>query len=156
MELKIDLLEKKRKKSLFRIILGIAFVIIASLWVIIRLVEEKTITPFDWFYSGILLFNGVINFVEGLGYSFERFFGKAYILINSEAISVKASIYDKNQSINWSDIKTIDYKLNKYEVKKTDHTSMIINLSNFDYLSINEIKKAISHYAKEKNIESSD
>ena len=150
MELKIDLLEKKRKKSLFRVLLGIGFALIASLWIIIRFVEEKNITLFDWFYFGIFTLNGVVHFVEGLGYSSESFFGKAYILINSELISLKASVYDKNQLIKWSDIKTIDYKFNKYEIKKTDNTCMIINLSKFDYMSIQEIKKAIDCIAKEK------
>jgi len=155
MELKIDLLEKRRKKSLFRVILGIGFVLIASLWIIIRFFEGKSITPFDWFYFGIFMLNGVFHFVEGLGYSSESFFGKAHILINSELISLKASVYDKNQLINWSDIKTIDYKFNKYEIKKMDNTSIIINLSKFDYMSINEIKKVVDCIAKEKNIQSS-
>ena len=155
MELKIDLLERKRKKSLFRVILGILMFLLAIGWIIIRVIENRSTTPFDWVYSGLFMLNGVLHFVEGLGYSSESFFGKAYILINSELISLKASIYNKNQIVNWSDIKTIDYKLNKYEIKKTDNTNMIINLSKFDYILKDEIIKVINDITKEKNIQAS-
>ena len=154
MDLKIDLL-KKPKKSLFRVILGILMFMLAISWIIIRVVENRNITPFDWIYSGVFSLNGIFHFVEGLGYSFESFFGKAYILINLKCISLKASVFDKEQSINWDEIKSIDYRLSKFEIEKKDNTNMILNLSKFDYISINEIKKAINDIAKEKSIQAS-
>jgi hypothetical protein len=67
--------------------LGIGFVLITSIWNIIKFIEEESITPFDWVYSGVFMLNGVVHFVEGLGYSSERFFGKAYILIKKNLSS---------------------------------------------------------------------
>ena len=150
MELKIDLLKTKREKSLYRIISGILFFLIASSRIIISLIGNEGIKPFDWFYFGIFTLGGVAHFIEGLGYPFESLFGKAYILINSELISLKPSVYSKEQSINWSEIKSIDYKLNKFEIKKADNTNMTINLSKLDYISINEIKKTINYIVEEK------
>jgi len=154
MDLKIDLL-KKPKKSLFRVILGILMFLLAIGWIIIRVIKNISITPFDWIYSGIFSLNGVSHVIEGLGYSFERFFGKAYILINLECISLKITVFEKEQYINWDEIKSIDYKLNKFEIKKKDDTNMVLNLSRLDYISINEIKKIINDIAKEKNIQAS-
>jgi hypothetical protein len=154
MDLKIDLL-KKPKKSLFRIILGILIFLLAIGWIIIRVIKNRSVTPFDWIYSGIFSLNGVFYAIEGLGYSFERFFGKAYILINLECISLKITVYEKEQYINWDEIKSIDYKLNRFEIKKKDNTNMVLNLSRLDYISINEIKKIINDIAKEKNIQAS-
>lgn len=154
MELKVDLLKGKKKKSLFRIILGILLFLCASSWVIIRVIEYGVIRPFDWINFVVFALSGIVHFVEGWGNSFGSFFGKAYILINSELISLKASVFDKSQVINWSEIKSIDYKLNKYEIKKTDNTTMVINLSMLDYVLINEIKQTITCIAKEKSIQS--
>jgi hypothetical protein len=154
MELKIDLLKEKRKKSLFGVILGILFFLVACSWIIVRIIKIEIITLFDWFYFGIMLLNGILQFTGGLGYSFGNLFGKAYILINSEVISIKAGVFDKNQFVNWSEIEFINYNLNKFEIKKTDNTNMVINLSMFDYRLINEIKKTINGIAKEKKIQS--
>jgi len=150
MELNIDLLKGKREKSLFRVVFGILFCLCGSS----RIFVTEVMKPFDWIYFGVFILGGISHLIEGLGYSIESFFGKAYILINSELISIKAGIFSKQQSVNWNEIESIDYKLNRFEVKKTDNTSMIINLSMLDYVSINEIKKTIDCIAKGKNIHS--
>jgi len=152
MDLKINLL-KKPKKSLFKIILGILLFLLAISWITIRVIADRSITPFGWIYFGIFSLNGVFHFIEGLGYSFESFWGKAYIMVNLECISLKASVFEKEQYINWDEIKSIYYKLNKLEIEKKDNTNMILTLSKFDYISINEIKKSINNIAKEKNIQ---
>jgi len=152
MDLKIDLL-KKPKKSHFRIFLGVLMFLFAIGWIFIIVNENRDITPFDWIYSGIFSLNGVLHLTEGLGYSFESFFGKAYVLVNSEGFLLKVSVFGKKQYVNWGEIKSVDYKLNKFEIKKTDNTTVTLNLSKFDYVSINEIKKAINDIVKEKNIQ---
>ena len=152
MELEIDLLKTKSKKSRIRVLLGILFTMLAISWITIKLIGNNIISPFDWFYFGIMGINGFFHMVEGFGYPFDRLFGKAYILINSDFISIKASTLDKNQIINWSDIKSVEYKLNKFEIIKTDNTYRYIFLSYLDYISINAIKQTIHGIAKEKQI----
>ena len=126
MELYIDLYKRREGKSKKRVFFGIMFFLLASSWIIVRLIENKDITAFDWIYSGVFSLNGVFHLVEGLGYSFDSFFGKAYIRFNSELILLKTSAYDKEQTINWSDIKTIDFKHNKLEIRKTDNKNRFV------------------------------
>ena len=156
MELYVNLYRKRTEKSLLRILFGIAFLLFATAWIVIRLIEDKNITPFDWIYFGFFTLNGAFHLIEGLGYSFDSFFGKAYMLINSEFILLKTSAYDKEQTISWSDIKSIGFKVNKLEIKKTDNKNRFVNLSNIDNVSINKIKETVNYHITEKNIASSD
>ena len=148
----IDFLEEKRKKSVFRIILGVCCILLAVSWIIIRVFGDEIIKPFDWSFFGIFALNGVFHLMEGLGYPIEGLFRNNHILINSELIS----ICDKKHFINWNEIKSIDYNINfqKLEIIKTDNTIQILNLTKFDYTLLNEIKKTIGCIAKEKNISS--
>ena len=151
-ELKLNLL-KERGKSLFRVVLGIIFFLIVIGWIIIIIIRKEEIKPFEYLLYGLFALNGIVQFVEGLGYPFESLFGKAYIWINDEFISLKSSVFAKKQFVNWDDIQIIDYKLNKFIIEKTDDTILIIDLSKFEYIVNMEIKKVIFDIAKEKNIQ---
>ncbi len=67
---------KTDKKSTFHITLGSIFFLISLIWVLDRNLNDLTIRPFDWFYSGIMMINGAINIIQGLGFSFAKLFGK--------------------------------------------------------------------------------
>ena len=154
MELKKDLLNKE-KKSVFRVILGILFFAISIFWITDRIMDNLIIRAFDWFYTGIFALNGLVHTIEGFGFSIARLFGKAFVLIDNEQISIKLGIIDKGQNIYWKDIKAIDYKLNKFHVENIDNTSKILDLSKLDYTLKNEVKEIISGIAKDKNIQTS-
>lgn len=151
MELKKDLL-KKDKKSVFRIILGVLFVAISIIWIADKITSDIIIRPFDWLYSGIFMLGGVIHIFEGFGFSLAKLFGKAFVLIDNNQISIKPGLSDKEQKIYWKDIKTIDYKLNKFQIQKIDDTNMKLDLSKIDYALKNEIKEIVNNIAKDKNI----
>lgn len=151
MELKKDLL-KKDKKSVFRIILGILFVAISIIWIADKITSDSIIRPFDWLYSGIFMLGGVIHTFEGFGFSLAKLFGKAFVLIDSNQISIKLGLSDKEQKIYWKDIKAIGYKFNKFQIQKHDNTNINLNLSKVDYALKNEIKEVIETIAKNKNI----
>ncbi|WP_423130150.1 hypothetical protein [Gaoshiqia sp. Z1-71] len=125
MEFKKDLL-KKEEKSTFRIILGILFFVISIVWVADRIMDDLIIRPFDWLYTGVFALNGVVHTLEGFGFSIASLFGKAFVLIDNERISIKPGIRNKEQNIYWNSIKTIDYRLNKYHIKNADSTSVWI------------------------------
>jgi len=158
MELKIDLLGKK-EKSKFRIIYGISVTIIAILYIVFVLNTQKEVMSLILYrilvcaFALSLIIGSVFNITEGLGYKFDSFFGKAYILINSEIISLKSSIWNKEQFIYWSEIKSMDYKIDKFNITKTDGTNTIISISNLDYTLMREIKETVDCIAKEKNIQ---
>lgn len=151
MELKKDLL-KKDKKSVFRIILGILFVAISIIWIADKITSDSIIRSFDWLYSGIFMLGGVIHTFEGFGFSLAKLFGKAFVLIDSNQISIKLGLSDKEQQIYWKDIKAIGYKFNKFQIRKHDNTNINLNLSKVDYALKNEIKEVVYTIAKNKNI----
>ena len=148
MELYIDLLRERRKKSFFRIIFGIFICLFGST----RFFVTETMTPFDWIYFGGFTLIGIVHLIEGLGYPIKSFFGEAYLLINSELIVLKASVWNKKQFVKWNDVKSINYKLNKFEFEKTDGSIMHFDLFEFNYRLIIEVKQTINSIAKEKNI----
>ena len=152
MELKINLIGKKRKEfsELGFVIYCFLF---ASSWLISRFIKNEIIESSDWILFGILSLFGAV----GLSiYLLENFYGKAYILIDSEVISLKSSVYNKKQLANWNEIKSVNYNMIncEFKIEKTDNTSQIISISKFDFALMVEIKKAVSSIAKEKNIQS--
>ena len=68
MELKKDLLIIKNK-SIIRIIAGIIFLVLSSIWLSSRILENQIISPFDWVYSGCFVAIGILNIIEGYGFS---------------------------------------------------------------------------------------
>ena len=155
MELKIDLYQRRKKRHLL-IVFGILAFIIAFVWLFLIVNKNVFTKSFAWIHCVVFVNIGVLNLFQGLGYPLESFFGKAYILIDSELISLKSGVFEEKQFINWNEIKSIDYNSvkAKLNIKKTDNSTAIIDISKFDYIFLQEIKKTIGYIAKEKNIES--
>jgi len=151
MELKIDLY-KEHKKSLLKIGLAILMFLSVSAGIIAQFIRKGSIDTFSWIIFGIFTMSSIANFVEGLGYRFESLFGKAYIWINDKFISLKPSAFNKGQQVNWNEIQSINYKLNRFIIQKTDNTTQIVDLSKFEYVLNMKIKEIITNIAKEKNI----
>ena len=152
MELKKDLL-KKDKKSVFRIILGILFFVISIVYITDRIMNNQIIRLFDWFYFGIFALNGILHTFEGFGFSIAKIFGKAFILIDKERISIKTGVFAKEQNVSWIDVKTIVYKFNRFQVIKSNDSSVTFDLSKLDYLLLKNIKEVFGSIANENGIE---
>ena len=151
MEIKKNLL-RNEKKSYLRFALGLIFFIISILWIIVKIKNRQEITLFDWLYFGIFTLNGISHSIAGFGFRIEELFGKAFIQINEEKISLKTKVLGKEQSVLWSEIQKINYNLNKLHIHKTDNTTLTFNLSEIDYAFKNEIKEFIKRIATEKQI----
>jgi len=151
MEIKKNLL-RNEKKSYLRFIIGICFFVISIIWIVLKIRQEQEISLFDWFYFGIFTLNGISHSIAGFGFRIEELFGKAFILINKEKISIKAKVLEKEQTVLWSEIEKINYHLNKLQIHKTDNTTLTFNLSEFEYAFKNEIKEFIKSIATEKQI----
>ena len=63
---------KKESKSVPRIILGIIFLVLAIGWLTNKVIDNQSISLFDWGYSGIFALNGLIHVIEGLGFSITK------------------------------------------------------------------------------------
>jgi len=151
MEIKKNLL-RNEKKSYLRISIGVLFFIISIWWISLKIRQKQEIPLFDWLYFGVFTLNGISHSIAGFGFRIEELFGKAFILINKEKISMKAKALEKEQTVFWSEIEKINYNLNKLHVHKTDNTTLTFNLSEIDYAFKNEIKEFIKSIATEKQI----
>ena len=151
MEIKKNLL-RNEKKSYLRFIIGICFFVMSIIWIALRIKQEQEISLFDWFYFGIFTLNGISHSIGSFGFRIEQLFGKAFILINKEKISMKLKVLEKEQTVFWSEIEEINYHLNKIQIHKTDNTILTFNLSELDYAFKNEIKEFLKRIATEKQI----
>ncbi len=154
MELKRDLL-KIEKKSIFRIILGLLFIVISIIWIADKGINKQAIRPFDWAFFGVFLLNGIVHSIEGFGFSFARLFGRAFIKIDQEKIVIKTGIFAKEQSVAWQDIKSISNKPVRFQITRNDGTLLTLNLSRLDYLLLKEIKSTIENIANQNGIDHS-
>lgn len=151
MEYKKDLLGH-HAKSIFRLVLGIAFCLISILWMIARSAENGEIRLFDWFYSGIFTLIGLSHIFEGLGISIERFFGKAFVHIDNERIDIKLGAFEKEYNFGWHEIKSIECKSADFTIQKLDNSTVFFPISKLDYSSITGIKEILSKLADSKDI----
>ena len=146
-----DLL-KEKKKSKFALILSILFYVIAIGWIPIRLSEKGSISGFDWLYTSIMFINGLSQTMAGFGYSIERLIGKAFIKIDSQVIKIKTGAFDKEQSIDWSEINSIEYKPSNFMITKNDKTIFKLSMTKLEYSVIKEIKNVINEIGNDKKI----
>ena len=151
MEIKKNLL-RSEKKSYVSFAVGVVFFIISIIWIVLKMRDGQKISLFDWFYVGIFALNGISYSMAGFGFRMVELFGKAFILINKEKISMKAKALEKEQTVLWSEIEKINYNFNKLQVHKTDNTTLTFNLSEIDFAFKNEIKEFIKSIANEKQI----
>jgi len=151
MEIRKNLL-RNEKKSYVSFAVGVVFFIISIIWIVLKMRDGQKISLFDWFYVGIFALNGISYSMAGFGFRLEELFGKAFILINKEKISMKAKALEKEQTVFWAEIQSINYNFNKLHVHKTDNATLTFNLSEIDYAFKNEIKEFVKNIANEKQI----
>jgi len=145
-----DLL-KNKDKSIFRLILGVTFLVISVAWIIIKLTKNELIKPVDWFFSATFALNGLAYVFEGFGISIERFFGKAFVHIDNDSISIKLNVFKKEQKLYWQDIQSIYYKPYIFTFKMTNGTN-VFPFTKFGNSCITEIKHMILKNADSKKI----
>lgn len=146
-----DLL-KEKKKSRFALGLSILFYLLAIAWIPIQLIDEDTISVFDWFYVFVMFFNGLSQTMGALGYSVDRLIGKAFVKIDDQVINIKTGAFAKEQSIEWSQISSIYYQPGNFTITKTDNSTCTLTLSKLEYSVIQEIKSVIENMANDKKI----
>jgi len=87
------------EKSVWRVILGIIFIVISISWIVSRYLENIPLRVFDWVYFATFSLNGVFNIFEGIGKSMDRFLGKAFIHIDDQAMVMKPRILKKRKKL---------------------------------------------------------
>ncbi len=151
MELKIDLLPKA-KKSKFALAMGVTGIILGILYLVLVIHKNQG----DWIFGGLMMLYmlvlGIRGIVTGLGYSFDKFFGSAYIHIDDQHIAIKPGIRAKEQSISWGRIKSMEYKSNWFLITETDGSTSRFSLSDLEFKVLIEARDVIRMMANEKRI----
>jgi len=141
------------QKSSAKTIIGILDIILIALWVSIKYYIEEGFDTFDIVYLISLFLLGVLFIIEGRGIPLAGIFGKAFILIDEEQISMKKSVFSKEQTILWDEIKVIEYKPNYFLFTKHDNSLLPFKLRQLAFRFNREILDFIKVIGKHKGIE---
>lgn len=147
-----DLNKALKKSKTALVFAGIAY-LVAILYVPLMIHAKGTFSWFDLGYSLLMVINGLSLTLSGTGRnSIDSLFGKAFIKINNDVIIKKIGAFEKEHRIDWSDIKSIDYKLNNFLITKNDNSIIKFTMTKLEYSVIQEIKDIIAKIGAEKNI----
>ena len=152
MEHQIDLLQKS-KKDWFRIIWGIAVLLVIVVWFADRIVENLTINTADWIYQIFSVFFGAWLLATGLGYHIRKLLGSAFIKMDNNLITFKNSIWAKEESVSWEEIKSINYWHLQFRISRQDGSVLLLKLPYANSNASTEAIHAMVQIAREKAIE---
>ncbi len=133
-----------------RIGLGIIIIIDLTLMIVNANYSPPII---NWITRGILFIMLLIVIMNDFfNYNIAKLFGKAFIDINENAISMKPSILTKEQKVVWSNVESLRYDNNRLKFLLKNGKPSTIDLSKLEYKIKNDIKDAVRTIANKKNI----
>lgn len=132
--------------------IGLGIIIIINLTLMI--VNANYSPPIiNWITRGILFIMLLIVIMNDFfNYNIAKLFGKAFIDINENAISMKPSILTKEQKVVWSNVESLRYDNNRLKFLLKNGKPSTIDLSKLEYKIKNDIKDAVRTIANKKNI----
>lgn len=148
MELNINLFKSKKDRKFSLIFKGLIGVIMLAI-AIARKITIKTLDTFDVFIVVFFFGYGLINIIEAVVDNV----GKAYIVVNSDQIKIKANINKKEQAVEWREVDKLSFGLNKLNVLFKNKLKETIDLSFINYSDKQEFKDFILKMSEEKQIE---
>ncbi len=141
------------QKSTAKTIIGILDIVLIALWISTKIYIEEGFDAFDMVYLIVLFPLGILFIIEGRGIPLARIFGKAFILIDEEQISIKKGVFSKEQTIFWDEIKSIEYKQNFFLFTKHDDSLFPFKLRQLAFRFNREILDFIKVIGKHKGLE---
>tara|TARA_R110001583_G_scaffold25760_12_gene93192 strand:+ start:17902 stop:18384 length:483 start_codon:yes stop_codon:yes gene_type:complete len=141
------------QKSRVKTILGGLDIVLIFLWISTKIYIKHGFDTFDIIYLIFLFLLGLLFIIEGKGIPLAKFFGKAFILIDEDQISMKKGVFSKEQTIFWDEIKAIEYKANYFLFTKHDDSLFPFKLRNLAYRFNREILDFIKVIGKHKGLE---
>lgn len=152
MELSINLLAQRRS-NLLQLVFGILFLIVATGFFFSRYYENGTLTLIDIMLFSLLLFNGVLNVFAYFGIHPAMLYGRAYVKINWNIVSIKQGLFEKAQIVRWDKVKSISTtRTGALKVFFSNGNEMVLNMSKLQFAIIQEIKNTVSVIAALKGI----
>ena len=151
MELNIDLIQY-RKKSTFTLVMGIIWVVMPIIYLVAQSLKKED-SSFSLMPIMVYMFvSGILQIFKGLGFTWERYFGSAYVQVNQDKIAVKTGVWKKVQLFHWDKIKSLTYKTNWFEVCTSDGSTSKLLLSELEFRTLVETREAINFIASEKGL----
>jgi len=141
------------QKSVTKTIIGILALVLILIWMGIKIYIEEGFETFDRIYFAVLFLLGILFILEGRGIPFAKIFGKAFIIIDEERISMKRGVFQKEQTIYWNEIKQIEYKPNYFLFTKQNDSLFPFKLRQLAFRFNREILDLIKVISKEKGLE---
>jgi hypothetical protein len=141
------------QKSTVKTIIGILAIILIALWIGTKFYTEQSFDTFDMIYLIGLFLLGLLFMIEGRGIPLAGVFGKAFILIDEEQISMKKGVFSKEQTILWNEIKAIEYRPNYFLFTKLDDSLFPFKLRSLAFKFNREILDFIKVIGKHKGLE---
>ena len=157
MDLNINIL-RSPPRSITKKVLGTLYILLAILWFVVRIMNNepdasRSHHPFlDIVYILLFGFSGVVFLIEGSGISIGRWFGEAYIKIDSEMIFIKRGVFSKEWKILWREVEEVQFKVIKIRFAMKDKSYMDLDYDNLPYEHIQELKRTVKTFSGEKNI----
>lgn len=139
--------------STTKTILGVLHFVIIALWIGSKIFIKETFDTFDFIYLIALFLIASLFIIEGIGVPLAKIFGKAFILIDEDQISMKIGVFSKEQTIFWDEIKAIEYKPNYFLFTKQDDSLFPFKLRNLTTRFNREILDYIKVIGKNKGLE---
>ncbi len=142
---------KKIKSKLWLYLALFSVIIVVGLQIYINLQREMNewifINSFLWTIWGLALLVQIVT-----GKSIHNLFGKAYIRINDEFITVKPTVFANEKLINWKDLTRLSMKPTFIKVTGYDSNIITIDFKNLEYLAVQELKDVIKALIDEGKI----
>jgi uncharacterized membrane protein len=151
MELKINLLQIKHAKR--RLWLGIGSFVFVALLLAIEYVNVDDYDPTEVIISIYFIFIGVIHLYESQGISANQLIGKAYLHLDDEKITYKPKLFKPEKLIYCDKLEYIEDKSNRLCLVDRSGTKTILDLSNYSYDLVREIRDSVYRLVEEKKIE---
>lgn len=148
MEYQINLL-RPQKKSKFRVNCGI---ILLAIGLIYGAVSFRHMEYYHWILFGLYIFAGLAYLLNGLGYFTKLFSTKAYVKVTDNGIYSKLGRKGLIEKANWDEIESIEYKSNRFTIKRKDNTSFDIFSPLLSFENIQELKNIIQEKANNNYI----
>ena len=142
-------IKERDKNAPYYLMIGIIFLGMSA-WVYLSEGQNglKGLDAYNWTYLVVFAIAGIYFTVKGL----KSLLQKAYIRVNDTEISVKSDGASKADTIQWTDIQSIQSFENQFVILKKDQTNVVIRLSYLNYENADELKQAIFQTALAKGI----
>lgn len=128
------------------------FLLLSIVWLIKLATGDKEVAFFEWMQGFLFLLYAAILFMNGLGYTPDKLFGKAFVEITDSHIRIKSKSFGKLQQLAWNEVQALTYQNGRYLITRTDESKGKLILIGLEYAIVQEVKQAIHQVAKSKNI----